>query len=978
MSFNLRRAIHHAAKPYVSGSAGSLGKNTLRASASAGTSSNTNASVRRHIKSTTTTTNTKAAFSRFSFSPKKSTVKHSTAAMCIATTEAQGADQKKPTAIFLKDYTEYPFSIEDVSMEFSLGEDKTTVHTICRMTCKKGKSVPMVLNGEDLELKGLYIDGRALVEGEDYAVDSKSLVIKNPPGDKTFVLGCVTDIEPQNNTSLNGLYKSGGNFCSQCEAEGFRCITYWPDRPDVMTKYTVKIIGDKEKYPVLLSNGNLVAEGDLEGGKHYAVWVDPWKKPSYLFALVAGQYVSLDDTFVTKSGRKVDLRIYTAAHNSSKTQHAMDSLIASMKWDEDRFGLEYDLDLFNIVAADDFNMGAMENKSLNVFNSRLVLCSPETATDLDYNRIEGVIGHEYFHNWTGNRVTCRDWFQLSLKEGLTVFRDQEFSSYMNSAPVKRIEDVMIVRSRQFAEDAGPMAHPIRPASYMKIDNFYTLTVYDKGAEVIRMYHTLLGRDGFRKGMDLYFQRHDGQAVTTDDFYAAMEDANNTSLGNFKLWYKQAGTPTLKITTKYDESAKTFTLNCSQELPKTPDSDEEKAAQLIPIAVGLVGPDGKDLVLKSLQEGSGKVESIGGDATTYVLKLTDWSQSFTFHDVPVKPIPSVLRDFSAPVKLVMEQGDEDLKFLIANDSDAFNKWEAGQRLATRLIFNLLKSYQSGQEMQMDASVTEAFSKVLSDDSLDKEFRAFFMSLPSTEELADKIEKANPVDIHHVRNFVLKSLASGMRDQLLEVYKSSDVKVPYKPDREGKSRRAYRNTALSYLGKIAANDSEIKDLLNTSFKEASNMTDQMAALGAISGTPGDDRKNAIQSFYTQWSNEPLVLLKWLGLQASSNIEGNLEVVKELLDHPAFDIKNPNKVYSLIGGFTSSAVNYHAADGSGYKFMADMVLKLDKMNPQVAARMVGPLSKYKKYDDARQELIKAQLNRILEAKPCDNVYEIVFKSL
>ena len=904
--------------------------------------------------------------------------------MCIATTNDAGTAAKgeeaakdKPSAILLKDYTEYPFTIQDIFMEFNLGEEKTTVHCVSKMTSKGSEPVPMILNGEKVELKGLYINGKALAEGADYDLDAKTLVIKSPPvGD--FVLGCITDIEPQNNTSLNGLYKSGGNFCSQCEAEGFRCITFYPDRPDVMTKFTVKIVGDKEKYPVLLSNGNLVAEGDLEGGKHYAVWVDPWKKPSYLFALVAGQYVALEDKFTTRSGRVVDLRIYTAAHNSSKTQHAMDSLKASMKWDEDRFGLEYDLDLFNIVAADDFNMGAMENKSLNVFNSRLVLASPETATDFDYNRIEGVIGHEYFHNWTGNRVTCRDWFQLSLKEGLTVFRDQEFSSFMNSPPVKRIDDVMICRSRQFAEDAGPMAHPVRPESYMKIDNFYTLTVYDKGAEVIRMYHTILGEQGFRKGMDLYFQRHDGQAVTTDDFYKAMEDANNTSLGTFKLWYKQAGTPTLKVTTEYNEAAKTFTLNCSQELPKTPDSDAEKLPQLIPIAVGLVGPDGKDLVLTSVQEGSGAVTKIEGGATTHVVKLTESSQTFTFTGVQVKPVPSVLRNFSAPVKLVLEQTNEELKFLLANDSDAFNKWEAGQRLVTRLILNLLESYQAGQEMQMDDTVTEAFAKVLTDASLDKDFVAYAMELPSTEELADKIDKANPVDIQRVRSFVLKSLATGMRDKLLVVYKENDVKDPYKPDREGKSRRAIRNSALAYLGKIAEGDDEIKALLNTSFKEATNMTDQMAALGAISGNPGEDRKQALQSFYNQWSNEPLVMLKWLGLQAGSNIEGNLEVMKELLDHPAFDIKNPNKVYSLIGGFTRSAVNYHAADGSGYEFIGDIVIKLDKLNPQVAARMVGPFTKYKKYDDARQELMRAQLQKILKSEPSENVYEIVFKSL
>jgi aminopeptidase N len=457
----------------------------------------------------------------------------------------------------------------------------------------------------------------------------------------------------------------------------------------------------------------------------------------------------------------------------------------------------------------------------------------------------------------------------------------------------------------------------------------------------------------------------------------MEDANETSLGTFKLWYKQAGTPTVKVTTQYDEAAKTFTLNCSQELPKTPDNDAEKLAQLIPISVGLVGPDGKDLVLTSVQEGSGPAVDIG-KVTTHVLKLTDWNQTFTFKDVAVKPIPSVLRDFSAPVKLVIEQSDEELKFLLANDSDAFNRWEAGQRLVTGLIMKLLKDYQSGQEMQMDNTVTESFSKLLKDDSLDKEFRAYAMILPSTEEIADKIEKANPVDINEVRSFILKSMAAGMKDQLVEIYKTSDVKGPYKPDREGKSRRAIRNTALAYLGRIAENDAELKALLSTSFKESSNMTDQMAALGAICSTAGEERNNALQSFYTQWSEEPLVLLKWLTIQSESNIPGNLESVKQLLEHPSFDIKNPNNVYSLIGGFTRSAVNYHAEDGSGYEFIADIVMTLDKMNPQVAARMVGPFSKYKKYDDVRQGLIKKQLDRILKSNPCENVYEIVFKSL
>mmetsp|Transcript_1848 Transcript_1848/g.4161 ORF Transcript_1848/g.4161 Transcript_1848/m.4161 type:complete len:1006 (+) Transcript_1848:70-3087(+) len=906
------------------------------------------------------------------------------ATMCIASSTAEAATEKtqsddaEATAVYLKDYKEYPYAFGEIYLEFQLGEEKTTVHSVYKVSSKSGTSVPLFLDGENLSLQGLYINGKSLTEGQDYEVDKDRLLIHNPPAE-AFTLGCVTDIEPQNNTALSGLYKSGGNFCTQCEAEGFRSITYYPDRPDVMTRFTVKIIANAEKYPILLSNGNLVAKGSLEGGSHYAVWVDPFPKPAYLFALVAGQYVSLDDHFITKSGRKVDLRIWTQPHNAGKSSHAMTSLKAAMKWDEDRFGLQYDLDLFNIVAADDFNMGAMENKSLNVFNSRLVLASPETATDLDYNRIEGVIGHEYFHNWTGNRVTCRDWFQLSLKEGLTVFRDQEFSAYMNSAPVKRIEDVMIVRSRQFSEDAGPMAHPVRPESYMKVDNFYTLTVYDKGAEVIRMYHTLLGRDGFRKGMDLYFQRHDGQAVTTDHFYSAMEDANNTSLGNFKLWYSQAGTPTLKVSTEYDEQNKTFSVKCSQELPKTADKDMEKQPQLIPIAIGLVGPDGKDIVLKSVSEGSGQAVSIdGADNTTHVLRLENWSQTFTFHDIAVKPVPSVLRNFSAPVKLVLEQCDSDLKFLLANDSDSFNRWEAGQRLVTRLILNLLKSYEEGKDMEMDTSVTEAFSKLLSDSSLDKEFRAYALILPSIDEIIDNVGNADPVSIYRVRNFVQKNLASGMKNELMEIFLSNNVEGPYKPDREGKSRRSIRNIALAYLGQLAESDASTKNLILDAFSKSANMTDQIAALSSISLHASEERTKALQTFYDQWSNEPLVLLKWLALQAESNIPGNLDVVKELMEHPAFDIKNPNKVYSLIGPFARSAVNFHASDGSGYTFLADVVMTLDKLNPQVAARMVNPFTRWRKYDEARQALMKAQLDRILASKPSGNVYEIVYKSL
>jgi len=823
----------------------------------------------------------------------------------------------------------------------------------------------MFLHGEELVLTGVEVDGKS--HGAHEEVKGGGMTVTGLPSDadRAFELKVTTEIKPQDNTDLAGLYKSSGNFCTQCEAEGFRRITYFPDRPDVMSRYTTRVEADKDKYPVLLSNGNLSDSGDLPGGRHFATWVDPWPKPCYLFALVAGRLEATRDTFTTKSGNKVDLAIWVEAHNSHKTRHAMTSLQKSMKWDEDVYGLEYDLDLFNIVAVDDFNMGAMENKSLNVFNSRLILASPATATDLSYERIEGVVAHEYFHNWSGNRVTCRDWFQLSLKEGLTVFRDQSFSGDMHSKAVKRIDDVRMLRARQFPEDAGALAHPVRPASFQKIDNFYTMTVYEKGAEVIRMYHTLLGAEGYRKGTDLYFQRHDGQAVTTDDFFQAMADANPGSAlhqGDFKLWYSQAGTPTVRVATSYDASAKTYRVALSQALPTTADApDMAKKPQVIPVGVGLVGKDGQDM----LPEG------------TRMCVLHESSQEFVFEGVSEEPaLCSVLRGFSAPVKLDYAQTPEELVFQLGNDSDPFNRFEAAQRLGRAAIEAAL----ADPSYVPSPALVEALRRTLLDTSLDKTFVAQVLSLPSADEVGQASGAPyDPVALFQARKRVVKSLAGELEADLRTVLDANRPPAgeEYAPEEPQVSRRALAGTCLHLLASLERE--ETAELAEAFFQGATNLTDQMAGMRAAALGDTPQRKRCLDAFYEQWSSEPLNVLEWLGVQAGSNIEGNVARVQELLTHPAFDMKNPNKVYALIGGFASSAVNFHAADGSGYAFLADAVLKIDALNAQVGARMVGPFTRWMKYDAGRQALMRAQLERICASKTLSpNVREMVEKSL
>ncbi|KAG2580779.1 hypothetical protein PVAP13_6NG363600 [Panicum virgatum] len=883
-----------------------------------------------------------------------------------------------PKEIFLKDYRKPDYLFDKVDLQFQLGEEKTIVTTkiVVSPGVEGSISAPLVLHGCDLKLLSIKVNGTEL-KGEEYTVDSRHLTVSTPPAG-VFNLEIVTEIYPQLNTSLEGLYKSTGNFCTQCEAEGFRKITYFQDRPDVMAKYTCRIEADKTLYPVLLSNGNLIEQGDLEDGKHFALWEDPFKKPSYLFALVAGQLGCREDSFVTCSGRNVTLRIWTPAQDLPKTAHAMYSLKAAMQWDEEVFGLEYDLDLFNIVVVPDFNMGAMENKSLNIFQSRLVLASPETATDGDYAAILGVVGHEYFHNWTGNRVTCRDWFQLTLKEGLTVFRDQEFSSDLGCRTVKRIADVSKLRIYQFPQDAGPMAHPIRPHSYIKMDNFYTVTVYEKGAEVVRMYKTMFGASGFRKGMDLYFQRHDGQAVTCEDFYAAMCDANNAQLPHFLQWYSQAGTPTVKVSSSYDPSSQTFSLKFSQEVPPTP-GQPVKEPMFIPVAVGLVDSTGKDMPLTSVYS-DGTLQTLASDdkpVFTTVLQFKKKEEEFIFENIPEKPVPSLLRGYSAPVRLDSDLSESDLFFLLANDSDEFNRWEAGQVLARKLMLSLVADFQQQKTLVLNPKFVDGLRSILRNTSLDKEFIAKAITLPGQGEIMDMMAVADPDAVHAVRNFIKKELALQLKDDLLAAVASNRSSEAYMFNHNSMARRALKNTCLAYLASL--NEPDVTELALHEYKTATNMTEQFAALLALSQNPGKVRDDALLDFYNQWQNDYLVVSKWFALQATSDIPGNVVNVQKLLSHPAFDMRNPNKVYSLIGGFCGSPVNFHAKDGSGYKFLGEVVLQLDKINPQVASRMVSAFSRWRRYDENRQALAKAQLEMIVSANGLsENVYEIASKSL
>ncbi|MBI1422611.1 MAG: aminopeptidase N [Gammaproteobacteria bacterium] len=875
-----------------------------------------------------------------------------------------------PHAIYLKDYQAPAYWVDQVEMEFVLAAETTQVTTVLhiqRNDAVANAKTPLVLNGDQLSLVSLALDGQPLASTA-YQVDAESLTIPNVPA--KFILQTVVEIHPAQNTALEGLYASSRMLCTQCEAQGFRRITYFPDRPDVMSRFRVKLSADKQTYPVLLCNGNPVAQGDLDNGRHYVVWEDPSLKPSYLFALVAGDLKYIEDEFVTLSGRRVQLRLYTEAENIHKCDHAMASLKQAMAWDEQTYGREYDLDIYMIVAVNDFNMGAMENKGLNIFNASCVLASPETATDDDFYSIQSIIGHEYFHNWSGNRVTCRDWFQLSLKEGFTVFRDQEFSSDLNSRAVKRIDDVNVLRTHQFAEDSGPMAHPVRPDHYIEISNFYTVTVYNKGAEVVRMLRNLLGADGFRKGTDLYFQRHDGQAVTCDDFVKAMEDANAVNLHQFKNWYSQAGTPELNVRGEYDAGRKTYTLHIDQRTPVTPGQAEKQPFQ-IPVAVGLLDARGQDMPLHlSGQTGSGE--------TGLVLDVHAPSQQFVFTDVPQAPVASVLRGFSAPVKVTMPRSEEELAFLLAHDSDAFNRWDAGQQLALQELQRQIKAHQANEPLPEPVALTEALRKAMTDIRIDKMLLSQILTLPSESYLADQMDVVDVDAIYHARLFTRRYLAQQLYPQFVGLYEQNSADKPYVFNSAEMARRALKSVCLSYLTETERTDEF--ERCYTQFRTANNMTDQQAALASLSQHATPLRLQALTEFYERWHSDAQVVDKWLGIQARSRLPETLDNVKALMQHPAFTLKNPNKVRALIGSFCrANPVRFHASDGSGYAFLTENVLALDKLNPQIAARLVQAIIRWQRFDEKRQALMQASLQQILETAGLSrDTYEVVARGL
>ncbi len=870
-----------------------------------------------------------------------------------------------PQTIFRKDYTPPSYLVETVELGFDLDPARTIVAN--RVTMRHNpdsKNRDIVLHGEDIELVAIRMNGTELNPGQ-YILGATTLTIKGAP--LNVVLEIETLCAPQDNTTLSGLYVSNGSFYTQCEAEGFRRITYFPDRPDVMAVYTVMLRADKEKYPVLLSNGNLVEEGTLPDGRHYAKWEDPFKKPSYLFALVAARLVCQEERYTLKSGREVLLQVWVEDGNLDKTDYAMQSLKNSIRWDEERWGLELDLDRFMIVAVGDFNMGAMENKGLNIFNTKFVLANPATATDVDYAGIEAVVGHEYFHNWTGNRVTCRDWFQLSLKEGLTVFRDQEFSADMigtdSGRAVTRIDQVRTLRQAQYPEDAGPMAHPVRPDSFVEINNFYTVTVYEKGAEVVRMYLTLLGRDAFRKGMDLYFARHDGQAVTCDDFRQAMADASGRDLAQFERWYSQAGTPVVTATSTYDAESQVYELTLAQQCPPTP-GQPTKLPFHIPVAFGLLGALGNDLPLNA-----------DGD-TTLILELMGEREVFRFEGIAEQPVPSLLRGFSAPVILEYPYTDEELVHLFRHDSDPVNRWEAGQRLAMSRLLDLTAAVQQGAGLELDYGFIAAQRALLLDDTLDAAFREQALILPSESVVADRMEVVDPRAIHTARQFMRKTIATVLRSELLNAYAANDTPGEYSPDAVSAGKRGLKNLALAYL--CAAPDEHVLTLAFRQFEGATNMTDRASALVALIHT-GANVDAQLEAFYQQFDGEALVIDKWFAMQAGAP---NTDVarVRELMQHPSFTLKTPNRARSLLFSFCNgNPAQFHAPDGSGYEFWAEHVIKLNALNPQVAARLARSMDRWRRYDPALQVHMRTALERVAAAPKLSNdVLEVVSKAL
>lgn len=869
----------------------------------------------------------------------------------------------QPKTTQLSEYTEPNFWVETTELTFDLQPESTQVSARLQLMRNPNRPAnsPLELDGNELELISVAVNGKQL-SVNDYSLDDESLVIHNMPDQA--ILETQVRVNPAQNTTLDGLYRSGGMYCTQCEAQGFRRITYYPDRPDVMSVFTTHIIAELTENPVMLSNGNLIADS-LENGVRTVTWHDPHKKPSYLFALVAGDLVVKEDSFTTMSGREVALKLYVESQNIDKTDYALDALKRSMRWDEETYGREYDLDIFMIVAVDDFNMGAMENKGLNVFNSSCVLANPATATDATYQRIEGIVAHEYFHNWSGNRVTCRDWFQLSLKEGFTVFRDASFSADMNSAVVKRIEDVTLLRTAQFAEDAGPMAHPVQPDSYIEISNFYTMTIYEKGAEVVRMLHKILGAEGFRKGSDLYFERHDGQAVTIHEFVGAMETANNIDLTLFKRWYKQAGTPVVQAQTHYDSSKQTLTLILRQHCPDTPGQTNKKPMWL-PVQLGLIAEDGQNINIQ--------VEPASAwNSNSQVLHFTEAEQHFVFSNVPENTRVSLFCDFSAPIKLEYEQSTDDLLFLLEHDSDGFNRWDAGQKL----MLSWIEQARQGQ-FELSNAAKAGLTRLINNTDLDPALLAYLLKLPSESYVAEFSAPIDPVGIHQARELVLNTLANALESEFKACYKRLNVQQDYAPTHSQMAARSLKNLCLHYL---AMATEEGVELAQQQYQQADNMTDQMAALSILVSTAKLGQvQTVLNDFYEQWQHDSLVVNQWFTVQASSAVLGTVEYVQTLIEHPAFDWRNPNKIRAVIGAFTNqSLVNFHQADGAGYKLLTDAILKLNKANPQIAARLLTPLTRWKRLLPQQSDLMKQQLESILNSGELSkDVYEVVSKSL
>jgi aminopeptidase N len=865
----------------------------------------------------------------------------------------------QPKTIYLKDYRVPAYLIDQVSLCFELDEEETLVRSRLKVTrnpASHEKNPALVLHGhESLELQRICINGQIVPERE-YQRTDETLTIAEVPD--SFTLETLTRIQPQLNTALEGLYKSDGVFCTQCEAEGFRRITFYPDRPDVMSLFDTTIIADPKRYPVLLSNGNLVEQGETDDGRRQVKWEDPHPKPAYLFALVAGDLSLIEDSFTTASGRDVKLEIYSEPKDHDKLEYAMESLKRAMKWDEEVYGREYDLDRFMIVAVDFFNMGAMENKGLNVFNTSCLLASPETATDMAFQRVEAVVAHEYFHNWSGNRVTCRDWFQLSLKEGFTVFRDSEFSADMNSRTVKRIEDVSLLRTAQYAEDAGPMSHPVRPASFIEISNFYTLTVYEKGAEVVRMIHTLLGADTFRKGSDLYFERHDGQAVTTDDFVQAMEDASGRDLTQFKRWYSQAGTPRIEVTSDWDAEQRRYTLTFTQSCPATPGQSEKEPFH-IPVSYGLI-------------------DSRGHEIQAGMFELREAQQSYSFDGLSEEPTPSLLRGFSAPVKLSYDYSEEQLLHLVRYDGDGFNRWDAAQRYLVNLMQSAIAAYPDKPAQAPDQLIS-SWRELMADTSLDAAMLAKLFTLPSEAYLSELAEVIEVEAIHSVRDQLRKQLATALESEWIELYKRLQSDAPYAPTAEQIAARSLKNLSLGYL--LATGKAVYAELASQQFANADNMTDEQAALSMlVHSEHREAAADALTEFRERWQDQALVMNSWFSIQASDSNPGALERIRLLEQDPLFDAKNPNKLRSLIGVFAgTNPTQFHAEDGSGYAYLGDWIIRLNEQNPQVASRLLTPLTRWKRYPEAKQIPMREQLQRLLaEPKLSPDVYEVVSKSL